>query len=101
MLRNRLDHDRARTDTRQGVQDRRARIRHLIELGSLVEKAGFLDLVDDDCATLLGVFLDVADEIREGRENGVVSADLMARWRQRGLRAFDADKEAGMDLHAR
>jgi hypothetical protein len=94
VLRNRLGRDRARHDTRQWVQDRRARTRHLIELGGLIQKAGLVELVDDDRATLLGAFLDMADRLQEDERQGVSHADQLARWRRRGLRAFDADKEA-------
>jgi hypothetical protein len=92
---NRLNLDRARDDTRQWVQDRRARTRHLIELGGLVQKAGLDELVDDDRATLLGAFLGLADQLQErvDEHQAVSRADLLARWRRRGLRAFDADKE--------
>ena len=93
MQRNRLDAARARHDTRQWVQDRRTRTRHLIELGGLVQKAGLVDLVDDDRATLLGAFMELADRLRD-REAGTNPRDLMVRWRRRGLRAFDADKNA-------
>ncbi len=98
VLRNRLDRDQARDDKREWVQDRRARTRHLIELGGLVQKAGLVELVDDDRATMLGALLELAARLRgqeEGDERqGVSPADLMARWRRRGLRAFEADKEA-------
>ncbi len=95
MLRNRLDRGRARDDKRQWVQDRRARTRHLIELGGLVQKAGLVELVDDDRATLLGAFLELAARLHghEDEHQGASQADLMARWRRRGLRAFDADRE--------
>ena len=97
MLRNRLDRDRARDDKRQWVQNRRARTRHLIELGGLVHKAGLVELVDDDRATLLGAFLELAAWLggqEEGDERqGISQADLMTRWRRKGLRAFDADKD--------
>ncbi len=93
MLRNRLDRDRARDDTRQWVQDRRARTRHLIELGGLVQKAELVELVDDDRATLLGAFLELADRLREDEHQGVSQADQLARWRRRGLHAFDTDKD--------
>ena len=99
VLRNRLDRDQARDDKREWVQDRRARTRHLIELGGLVQKAGLVELVDDDRATMLGALLELAARLRgqeEGDERqGVSSADLMARWRRRGLRAFDADTRRG------
>lgn len=103
VLRNRLDRARARTDTRQWVQDRRARTRHLIELGGLVQKAGLVDLVDDDRATLLGAFLELAARLRgQGDEPQEESpADLQARWRRRGLRAFDADKNESAAMSAR
>ncbi len=95
MLRNRLDAARARDDSRQCVQDRRARTRHLIELGGLVQKSGLVELVDDDRATLLGAFLDIAARLQEeGQPEEGTATDLLARWRRRGLRAFDADKEA-------
>jgi hypothetical protein len=91
--RNRIDTARARQDTRQWVQDRRVRTRHLIELGGLVQKAGLADLVDDDRATLLGAFLDLAGRLRDG-DPDVSAGDLMVRWRRRGLRVFEADREA-------
>jgi hypothetical protein len=101
VLRNRLDRDRARSDTRDWVQERRARTRQLIELGGLVHKAGLVELVDDDRATLLGAFLELADQLRsrqpgqqEVEHQGEGLSDPRARWRRHGLRAFDADKEA-------
>ena len=96
MLRNRLDLARARDDKRQWVQDRRARTRHLIELGGLVQKAGLVELVDDDRATLLGAFLELAGQLTNGDGQDAKPTELMARWRRRGLRAFDADREAGV-----
>jgi len=93
MRRNRLDAARARHDTRQWVQDRRTRTRHLIELGGLVQKAGLVELVDDDRATLLGAFMELADRLRDGDTETSVG-DLRTRWRRRGLRAFDADAVA-------
>ena len=99
--RNRLDLARARADTRQWVQDRRARTRHLIELGGLVRKAGLVELVDDDRATLLGAFLDLAARLQEDERQGEKASDLIARWRRRGLRAFDADKEAAAEPSGR
>lgn len=99
VLHNRLDRNRSRHDKRTWVQDRRARTRHLIELGGLIQKARLVELMDDDRATLLGALLALADQLREDgqpEENGrqhASPADLVARWRRCGLRAFDADKE--------
>jgi hypothetical protein len=104
VLRNRLERDRARDDKRQWVQDRRARTRHLIELGGLVQKAGLVELVDDDRATLLGAFLELAARVsgQEDEHQGVSQADLLLRWRRRGLRAFETDREAaGADAMGR
>lgn len=91
-VRNRVDAARARTDTHDWAKARRERTRHLIELGGLVLKADLVELLDDDRATLLGAFLDVAGQLR-----GTGDADpahLRAQWRRAGLRAFEADKEA-------
>ena len=58
---------------------RRDRTRHLIELGGLVQKAGLVDLTDDDRATILGGLLGLADLLQsEGR------AGLLEAWRRRG-----------------
>ena len=73
------------------MQDRRARTRQLIEIGGLVQKAGLVELVDDDRATLLGAFLSLVNQLQEDEHQEVSPADLLARWRRRGLRAFDAD----------
>ena len=101
VLRNRLDRDRARDDKRKWVQDRRARTRHLIELGGLVQKAGLVELMDDDRATLLGAFLELAARLQGDELQGVSQADQLTRWRRRGLRAFDADKEAAAPMGMR
>jgi hypothetical protein len=65
---------------------RRERTRHLIELGGLVQKAGLVELADDDRATLYGALLDLA-----GRARGDDTADTLALWKRRGKRAFDAE----------
>ena len=49
---------------RDWAKARRERTRHLIELGGLVQKAGLVELLDDDRATLLGAFLELADRLR-------------------------------------
>jgi hypothetical protein len=87
---NRLTLARARHDTRDWVQERRARTRQLIELGGLVHKAGLVELLDDDRAILLGAFLEIASWLQED-EALEKATDLKARWRRTGLHAFDAD----------
>ena len=77
-----------RTDTREWVVQRRTRTRHLIELGGLVQKAGLVNLADDDRATLYGAMLELA---AKARENG----DTLALWKRRGKRAFDAEDTEG------
>ncbi len=83
---------RARADTRDWAIERRARTRHLIELGGLVGKSGLVELTGDDRATMLGAFLELAAALRGAGDED--PAHLRARWRRRGLRAFDADREA-------
>ena len=89
----------ARADTRDWAKARRERTRHLIELGGLVQKAGLVELVDDDRATLLGAFLDIAARLQEdGQPGEETAADLLARWRRRGLRVFEADRNTDAAL---
>ena len=90
--RNRMDAARARTDTRDWAKARRERTRHLIELGGLVLKADLVELLDDDRATILGVLLDVAGQLRGTGDTD--PAHLRARWRRAGLRAFEAERDA-------
>lgn len=65
---------------------RRERTRHLIELGGLVQKAGLVELADDDRATLYGAMLDLA-----ARAQGDDADNVLALWKRRGKRAFDAE----------
>lgn len=68
--------------------ERRERTRHLIELGGLVQKAGLVELTDDDRATIYGALLDAAARAQ------VEEADaVLALWKRRGKRAFDAESE--------
>jgi hypothetical protein len=83
---NRVEASQRRTDTRQWVVDRRERTRHLIELGGLVQKAGLVELTDDDRAVLFGALLAIAATLQgEGRDNA------LTLWRRRGQRAFVDD----------
>lgn len=93
VARNRIEAVRARTDTRDWAVARRERTRHLIELGGLVAKAGLVELTDDDRATMLGAMMEVAGRLR-GADDGADPAQLRARWRRAGMRAFAADREA-------
>ena len=77
-----------RTDKREWVVQRRERTRHLIELGGLVQKAGLVDLADDDRATLYGALLELAARAKEGDAD-----DVLALWKRRGKRAFEAEAE--------
>lgn len=71
---------------------RRARTKHLIELGGLVAKAGLVDRTGDDRATLYGAFLDIA---RQFEGDGAESRKLI--WKRRGARAFaDEAEQASM-----
>jgi hypothetical protein len=80
----RVEASQRRTDKRDWVMQRRTRTRHLIELGGLVQKAGLVELTDDDRAILYGAFLTVAIKMRsEDREQA------LAMWKRKGKRAFE------------
>ena len=66
--------------------ERRERTRHLIELGGLVQKAGLVDLTDDDRATLYGALLNLADMLQDKSAPGLREA-----FRRRGRRTFEAE----------
>ncbi len=84
----RVEASKRRTDKRDWVMQRRERTRHLIELGGLVQKAGLVELTDDDRATLYGAFLTVAVKLRsEDREQA------LAVWKHNGKRAFETECE--------
>jgi Conjugal transfer protein TraD len=85
---HRVEASQRRTDTRQWVVNRRERTRHLIELGGLVQKAGLVELTDDDRALLLGAFLAVAAKLQGDEREQAITL-----WRRRGQRAFaEADQ---------
>lgn len=84
---------RRRSDARGWVVQRRERTRHLIELGGLVQKAGLVKLVEDDRATLYGALLDLA-----GRARDEDAGDVLALWKRRGKRAFDAEAEGREEI---
>lgn len=84
----RLEATRRRTDTRGWVVERRERTRHLIELGGLVQKAGLVDLTDDDRATIYGALLELVGKARI-EDYG----DTLGLWKRRGKRAFDIEAE--------
>ena len=84
---------RAMSGARDWRMERRDRTRHLIELGGLVQKAGLVELTEDDRATMLGALLEAADALRGLGRHDERPADLRALWRRRGLRAFDTDAE--------
>lgn len=89
---SRVEAMQRRTDTRRWVVQRRERTRHLIELGGLVQKAGLVELTDDDRATLYGAMLELASRARD--EN---AGDIVALWKRRGKRAFDMEAGAGKE----
>lgn len=68
---------------------RRARTRHLIELGGLVQKSGLVDLTGDDRAVLYGAFLEIASMLHG--DNREQSTTL---WRRRGSQAFKSETDA-------
>jgi hypothetical protein len=83
------------------VVQRRERTRHLIELGGLVQKAGLVELTDDDRATIYGALLELAAKARReavGFLPGDADPNVLALWKRRGKRAFEAESsDAGAD----
>lgn len=78
-----------RADHQERQDVRRARTRHLIELGGLVQKAGLVELTDDDRNTLLGGMLMIAELLQSDRR--AASLPVLER---KGRRAFRGDKES-------
>lgn len=74
---------------------RRERTRHLIELGGLVQKAGLIEITDDDRAMLYGAFLDLA-----ARMQGGDGKELRLLLRRRGAREFASEAEAVKERRA-
>jgi Conjugal transfer protein TraD len=87
----RLLRRRALSNVRDWQAERRARTRHLIELGGLVLKAGLAELVEDDRATMFGALLEAAARLQGHGYHDEEPEALKKLWRRRGLRAFDAD----------
>ncbi|WP_081984488.1 conjugal transfer protein TraD [Sphingomonas sp. 35-24ZXX] len=74
---------RARNDNRDWQVKRRERTRRLIELGGLVAKSGFDQLVDDDRAVIYGMLVEAAAKVRDAG-----GPQQITLWRRRGARAF-------------
>jgi hypothetical protein len=64
--------------------ERRKRTRHLIELGSLIVKAGIVDLTGNDRATIYGALLWMAGKLKS--EHGEYARAL---WTAKGKQAFE------------
>ena len=86
----RMEAGQLRTDNRGWIVQRRERTRHLIELGGLVQKAGLVDLTNDDRATIYGALLELVGRARED-----AAGDTLVLWKRRGRRAFDAEEAGG------
>jgi hypothetical protein len=78
-----------RADHHERQDARRARTRHLIELGGLVQKAGLIELTGDDRNTLLGAMLMIAELLQSDRRTA--SLPVLER---KGRSAFRRDKES-------
>lgn len=78
-----------RSDHQERQGARRARTRHLIELGGLVQKAGLIELTGDDRNAILGGLITIAAMLHNDRRT-----EVMAVLAQRGRRAFRGDSES-------
>jgi len=97
----RVEAIKARSDTRTWVMDRRARTRHLIELGGLVEKSGLYGALGDDDpdAALFGAMIELKARLEKENAEGELpwlpEPTTIALWRRRGKRALRGSPEAG------
>ena len=80
---------------RDSRAERRARTRHLIELGGLVVKARVAELTSDDRAAIMGALLETADRLSGANPRDEQPADLIKLWRRRGLNALARGAAAG------
>lgn len=67
--------------------ERRARTKHLIELGGLVVKSGVVELTNDDRAIILGALIWMAEKLRSEERD-----KALALWAGKGKEAFDAER---------
>src|SRR3954470_11501449 len=93
--RNRHQAARARHDMRTWQVERRKRTRHLIELGGLVVKAGIVNIMGDDRATIFGALLWCADKLRSNERE-----KALALWSANGKEVFEDDRSVGVDGRA-
>ncbi|MDQ0390423.1 hypothetical protein J3R73_000215 [Labrys monachus] len=63
---------------------RRARTKHLIELGGLVVKSGVVEMTGDDRAVILGALLWMADKLKSEERDRA-----LALWAGKGKQTFD------------
>ncbi|TPJ96077.1 conjugal transfer protein TraD [Mesorhizobium sp. B2-5-9] len=68
--------------------ERRKRTRHLIELGGLVVKAGFVDLTNDDRAIIYGAMLWIAAKLQS-----LEGEHARSLWAAKGRQAFEAERD--------
>lgn len=68
--------------------ERRKRTKSLIELGGLVVKAGLVDLTGDDCATILGALIWIADKLNSDERD-----KALRLWAEKGKMTFAAERK--------
>jgi hypothetical protein len=78
-----------RADHHERQDARRARTRHLIELGGLVQKAGLVELTGDDRNAIFGGLITIAAMLHNDRRT-----EVMAVLAHRGRRAFRGDNDS-------
>ncbi|TPJ45422.1 conjugal transfer protein TraD, partial [Mesorhizobium sp. B2-7-1] len=69
--------------------------RHLIELGGLVDKAGIVDLTNDDRAIIYGALLSMANKLRS-----VQGEHARTLWAEKGKEVFEAERKDGAPIVA-
>src|SRR4051794_36529725 len=86
-----------RSNTRTGMQARRARTRRLIELGGLVHKSGLADQLGDDRTAIMGALLTAVRLLNNASTHGP-PADVIARWREAGRVALNRRDQPNTEI---
>lgn len=90
-MQNRVALAYARTADAPNAAARRARTRQLIEWGGLVDKSGLAVALGNNRAAMLGALQYLAEKAQE--------PDHAMEYLDRGLRAFNLDREDKNDAH--
>ncbi|QAT16183.1 conjugal transfer protein TraD [Brevundimonas diminuta] len=91
-----------RVEHQERQDARRARTRHLIELGGLVQKAGLIELTGDDRNAILGGLLVVAAMLHSDRRDEAMAVVRRRNiWRRFGVALTENGPRQGLAFRRR